>query len=34
MKTYKAVEITTPGQLNIVERPVREPGHGQVRVRV
>ncbi|WP_058535731.1 alcohol dehydrogenase [Legionella saoudiensis] len=34
MKTYKAVEITTPGQLNIVERPVREPGPGQVRLRV
>jgi D-arabinose 1-dehydrogenase-like Zn-dependent alcohol dehydrogenase len=34
MKTYKAVEITTPGQLNIVERPVRDPGPGQVRLRV
>ncbi|MDR3503369.1 MAG: alcohol dehydrogenase [Legionella sp.] len=34
MKTYKAVEITTPGQLNIVERAVREPGPGQVRLRV
>jgi D-arabinose 1-dehydrogenase-like Zn-dependent alcohol dehydrogenase len=32
--TYKAVEVTTPGTLRVVERPVREPGAGQVRLRV
>ena len=34
MKTYKAIEITTPGKLNLVERPMREPGPGQVRLKV
>ncbi|CEG57460.1 alcohol dehydrogenase [Legionella fallonii] len=34
MKTYRAIEITTPGKLNLVERPLREPGPGQVRLRV
>jgi D-arabinose 1-dehydrogenase-like Zn-dependent alcohol dehydrogenase len=34
MKTYKAIEITTPGKLNMVERPMREPGPGQVRIKV
>ena len=34
MKTYKAFEITSPGQFNLVERPIREPGPGQVRLRV
>lgn len=32
--TYKAVEATAPGTLRIVERPVRDPGVGQVRIRV
>src|SRR5882724_11965289 len=32
--TYKAVEVTTPGTLRVVERQVREPGAGQVRIRV
>jgi propanol-preferring alcohol dehydrogenase len=32
--TYKAVEVTTPGTLRVVERPIREPGTGQVRIRV
>jgi len=32
--TYKAVEATAPGTLRIVERPIREPGIGQVRIRV
>jgi propanol-preferring alcohol dehydrogenase len=33
-RTYKAVEVTAPGTLRVVERPVREPGPGQVRIRV
>jgi len=32
--TYKAVEVSVPGVLRIVERPVSEPGPGQVRIRV
>src|ERR1700686_5452437 len=32
--TYKAVEVSAPGNLRVVERPVREPGPGQVRIRV
>jgi D-arabinose 1-dehydrogenase-like Zn-dependent alcohol dehydrogenase len=32
--TYKAVEVTSPGKLNLVTRPVPEPGPGQVRMRV
>ena len=32
--TYKAVEVASPGKLNLVTRPVPEPGPGQVRVRV
>jgi alcohol dehydrogenase, propanol-preferring len=32
--TYKAVEVSTPGVLRVVERPVSEPGVGQVRIRV
>ena len=32
--TYKAVEVSAPGALRIVERPVSEPGAGQVRMRV
>ena len=31
---YKAVEVTAPGVLRVVERPVSEPGAGQVRIRV
>jgi len=34
VKTYKAVEVSAPGTLRVVERPVREPGEGQVRIRV
>ena len=33
-KTYKAVEISTPGTFRLVERPVVAPGAGQVRIRV
>lgn len=32
--TYRAVEVSTPGTLRLVERPLREPGPGQVRIRV
>ena len=32
--TYKAVEVYEPGKLRVVERPVAEPGPGQVRIRV
>jgi D-arabinose 1-dehydrogenase-like Zn-dependent alcohol dehydrogenase len=32
--TYKAVEVSAPGVLRVVERPISEPGPGQVRIRV
>jgi propanol-preferring alcohol dehydrogenase len=32
--TYKAVEVSAPGILQIVKRSVSEPGAGQVRIRV
>jgi len=32
--TYKAMEVSAPGVLSVVERPVAEPGAGQVRIRV
>jgi D-arabinose 1-dehydrogenase-like Zn-dependent alcohol dehydrogenase len=32
--TYRAVEVTTAGTFSLVTRPVREPGSGQVRIRV
>jgi D-arabinose 1-dehydrogenase-like Zn-dependent alcohol dehydrogenase len=32
--TYKAVEVSAPGVLQVVERQVSEPGEGQVRIRV
>src|SRR5258708_27432974 len=32
--TYKAVEVSAPGVLRVVERSVTEPGAGQVRIRV
>ena len=31
---YKAVEVSAPGVLRVVERPISEPGPGQVRIRV
>ena len=34
MSTYKAVEVSEPGKLRVVERPIAEPGAGQVRIRV
>jgi alcohol dehydrogenase, propanol-preferring len=32
--TYKAVEVSAPGKLRVVERPVTEPRAGQVRIGV
>ena len=32
--TYNAVEAVAPGTLRLVERPIPEPGPGQVRIRV
>src|SRR4030088_2622284 len=32
--TYKAVEVSAPGTLRVVERQVSEPPTGQVRIRV
>jgi len=32
--TYKAVEVSAPGVLRLVDRPISEPGAGQVRIRV
>src|ERR1700692_4775245 len=32
--TYKAVEVSAPATLRVVERQVSEPGAGQVRIRV
>src|ERR1700719_514932 len=32
--TYKAVEVSAPGVLRVVERQIPEPGGGQVRIRV
>src|SRR6516164_7051765 len=34
MSTYKAVQVTEPGKLQIVELPIREPGRGEVRLRI
>src|SRR5947209_8207860 len=33
-RTYKAVEVSAPGALRVVERQVSEPGAGQVRIQV
>jgi alcohol dehydrogenase, propanol-preferring len=33
-RTYKAVQVTKPNTLELVERPIVEPGQGQVRIRV
>src|ERR1700675_3715996 len=32
--TYQAMEVSAPGTLRLVERPIKEPGPGQVRIRV
>ena len=33
-RTYKAVQVTKPGTLELVEKPIVEPAFGQVRIRV
>ena len=33
-RTYKAVQVTKPGTLELVERPIIEPAFGQVRIQV
>ena len=32
--TYRAIEVTQPGQLSLTRKPLREPGAGEVRIRV
>ena len=33
-RTYKAVQVTKPGKLELVERAMIDPAFGQVRIRV
>jgi D-arabinose 1-dehydrogenase-like Zn-dependent alcohol dehydrogenase len=33
-KHYKAIEVAAPSSLRVVERPIPEPGEGQVLIRV
>src|SRR5882757_2629092 len=33
-ETYQAIEVSEPGVLRVVKRPMSEPGPGQVRIRV
>jgi hypothetical protein len=32
--TYKAIEVTKPGEFSLANKPLRNPGAGQVRIRV
>ena len=32
--TYKAVQVTKPGEFEVVTKPLIDPGVGQVRIRV
>lgn len=32
--TYRAIEVSKPGQLSLTRKPLREPGAGEVRIRV
>jgi len=32
--TYRAIEVTRPGQFSDVRRPLQDPGPGQVRIRI
>lgn len=32
--TYRAVHVVAPGRLELVQRPIRDPGAGEVRIRV
>ena len=33
-ETYKAIEVTKPGKFSLANKPLRDPGPGQVRIRV
>jgi len=33
-ETYKAIEVRKPGEFAEVRRPLQDPGHDQVRIRV
>src|SRR5215470_767439 len=33
-ETYKAIEVRRPGEFAEVKRPLQDPGHDQVRIRV
>jgi len=33
-QTYRAVQAVAPGRLELIRKPLRDPGHGQVRIRV
>ena len=33
-ETYKAIEVRKPGEFAELRRPLQDPGHGQVRIRV
>ncbi len=33
-ETYKAIEVTKPGEFSLANKPLRDPGPGQVRIRV
>ena len=32
--TYRAVQAVAPGRLELVQKPIRDPGPGEVRIRV
>ncbi len=34
MKTFKAMQVTEPGKMELVERPVPVPGYGEVLLKV
>ena len=34
MSTYRAVQVTSPGKMELVNRPLSDPGAGRVRLRV
>ena len=32
--TYRAIEVTKPGEFSLANKPLRDPGPGQIRIRV
>src|ERR1700751_5738715 len=32
--TYRAIEVTKPGEFSLATKPLRDPGPGQIRIRV